>query len=95
MITEMFGLQMLNDMSTRIGVNTAKFISFVVIKKLKKISLIHAIIIAGIDLIAEIPPKECTERVVWCDGGDPNLGHPKVYINLVSKSIRDLVDRCM
>ncbi|XP_031619030.1 probable NADH dehydrogenase [ubiquinone] iron-sulfur protein 6, mitochondrial [Contarinia nasturtii] len=36
----------------------------------------------GINLIAEVPPKECTERVVCCDGGDPNLGHPKVYINL-------------
>lgn len=39
--------------------------------------------ITGIDLIAEVPPKECTERVVFCDGGDPHLGHPKVYINLV------------
>lgn len=37
----------------------------------------------AIDLIAEIPPKECTERVVNCDGGDGPLGHPKVYINLV------------
>lgn len=37
----------------------------------------------GIDLIDEIPPKECEERVVCCDGGDPHLGHPKVYINLV------------
>ncbi|XP_055296164.1 NADH dehydrogenase [ubiquinone] iron-sulfur protein 6, mitochondrial [Sitodiplosis mosellana] len=36
----------------------------------------------GINLIAEVPPKECTERVVYCDGGDPHLGHPKVYINL-------------
>lgn len=40
-------------------------------------------IFIGIDLIDEIPPKECTERVVYCDGGDPHLGHPKVYINLV------------
>lgn len=38
----------------------------------------------GIKLIAEVPPKECTERVVYCDGGDGPLGHPKVYINLVS-----------
>lgn len=37
----------------------------------------------AIDLIAEIPPKEVTERVVYCDGGDAHLGHPKVYINLV------------
>lgn len=41
--------------------------------------------ILAVDLIAEIPPKECTERVVYCDGGDPLLGHPKVYINLVSE----------
>lgn len=39
--------------------------------------------VAGINLIDEVPPKECTERVVACDGGDPHLGHPKVYINLV------------
>lgn len=39
----------------------------------------------AIDLIAEEPPKECTERVVCCDGGDSHLGHPKVYINLVSR----------
>lgn len=38
----------------------------------------------GIKLINEIPPKECTERVVYCDGGDGPLGHPKVYINLVN-----------
>lgn len=37
----------------------------------------------GIKLIDEIPPKECTERVVYCDGGNGPLGHPKVYINLV------------
>ncbi|XP_037710423.1 NADH dehydrogenase [ubiquinone] iron-sulfur protein 6, mitochondrial [Drosophila subpulchrella] len=36
----------------------------------------------GIQLIEEVPPKECTERVVFCDGGDGPLGHPKVYINL-------------
>lgn len=40
--------------------------------------------VLGINLIAEVPPKEVTERVVCCDGGDPHLGHPKVYINLVS-----------
>jgi len=33
-------------------------------------------------LINAIPPKECEERVVWCDGGHPALGHPRVYINL-------------
>ncbi|XP_037903452.1 NADH dehydrogenase [ubiquinone] iron-sulfur protein 6, mitochondrial [Hermetia illucens] len=36
----------------------------------------------GIKLIDEIPPKEVTERVVYCDGGNGPLGHPKVYINL-------------
>ncbi|CAG9797202.1 unnamed protein product [Chironomus riparius] len=33
-------------------------------------------------LIAEEPIIETEDRVVWCDGGDPRLGHPKVYINL-------------
>lgn len=37
----------------------------------------------AINLIAEIPPKECEQRVVFCDGGGDGLGHPKVYINLV------------
>ncbi|XP_064641092.1 NADH dehydrogenase [ubiquinone] iron-sulfur protein 6, mitochondrial-like [Lineus longissimus] len=36
----------------------------------------------AIDLIDEIPPKACEERVVSCDGGGGALGHPKVYINL-------------
>lgn len=40
-------------------------------------------IFTGINLVDEVPPKECTDRVVACDGGDPHLGHPKVYINLV------------
>lgn len=38
----------------------------------------------GIKLIDEVAPIETTDRVVWCDGGDGALGHPKVYINLVS-----------
>ncbi|KAI1728328.1 zinc-finger domain-containing protein [Ditylenchus destructor] len=33
-------------------------------------------------LIAEIPPIASDEHVVFCDGGNPALGHPKVYINL-------------
>lgn len=41
----------------------------------------------GIKLVNEIPPKECTERVTYCDGGDGPLGHPKVYINLVKTSL--------
>ena len=36
----------------------------------------------AIDLIGEEPIIESEDRVVWCDGGDPRLGHPKVYINL-------------
>ncbi|XP_056645228.1 NADH dehydrogenase [ubiquinone] iron-sulfur protein 6, mitochondrial [Diorhabda carinulata] len=36
----------------------------------------------AINLIAEVPPKPCKERVVWCDGGSGPTGHPKVYINL-------------
>ncbi|XP_067626246.1 NADH dehydrogenase [ubiquinone] iron-sulfur protein 6, mitochondrial [Eurosta solidaginis] len=36
----------------------------------------------GIKLIDEVPPIEVSERVVYCDGGDANLGHPKIYINL-------------
>ncbi|KAJ0181789.1 hypothetical protein K1T71_002511 [Dendrolimus kikuchii] len=36
----------------------------------------------AIKLIAEVPPKEVTERVVWCDGGSGPEGHPRVYINL-------------
>lgn len=37
----------------------------------------------AINLIAEIPPKEVTERVVWCDGGSGPEGHPRIFINLV------------
>nr|CAG4641411.1 EOG090X0NBY [Eulimnadia texana] len=36
----------------------------------------------AIDLIAQVPPKEVKERIVWCNGGGGALGHPKVYINL-------------
>lgn len=35
-------------------------------------------------LIAEVPPIETDERVVYCDGGHFALGHPRVYIKLVS-----------
>ena len=40
----------------------------------------------AIDLIAQVPPIASKDRVVWCDGGDEHVGHPKVYINLVSNS---------
>ncbi|XP_022123078.2 probable NADH dehydrogenase [ubiquinone] iron-sulfur protein 6, mitochondrial [Pieris rapae] len=36
----------------------------------------------AVNLIAEVPPKEVTERVVWCDGGSGPEGHPRVYINV-------------
>ncbi|XP_008470841.1 NADH dehydrogenase [ubiquinone] iron-sulfur protein 6, mitochondrial-like [Diaphorina citri] len=49
----------------------------------------------AIDLIAEVPPKPCKERVVWCDGGSGPTGHPKVYINLVSYSMSmNIQPRC-
>uniref|UniRef100_A0A8C9P1K9 Zinc finger CHCC-type domain-containing protein n=1 Tax=Spermophilus dauricus TaxID=99837 RepID=A0A8C9P1K9_SPEDA len=38
----------------------------------------------AIDLIAEQPVSEVDHRVISCDGGGGALGHPKVYINLVS-----------
>lgn len=38
----------------------------------------------AVNLIAQVPPKEVTERVVWCDGGSGPEGHPRVYINLVT-----------
>lgn len=34
-------------------------------------------------LIAEVPPIETDQRVVYCDGGHSALGHPRVYIKLV------------
>ncbi|XP_036328757.1 NADH dehydrogenase [ubiquinone] iron-sulfur protein 6, mitochondrial-like [Rhagoletis pomonella] len=36
----------------------------------------------GIKLIDEVPPIEVIESVAYCDGGDANLGHPNIYINL-------------
>lgn len=38
----------------------------------------------AINLIKEVPPKGVKARVVACDGGPGALGHPRVYINLVS-----------
>lgn len=38
----------------------------------------------AIDLIAEQPVSEVGSRVIACDGGGGALGHPKVYINLVT-----------
>lgn len=45
----------------------------------------------AINLIAEVPPKPCKERVVYCDGGGGPLGHPKVYINLVGFALNSLL----
>nr|ALS04662.1 NADH dehydrogenase [Pseudodiaptomus poplesia] len=36
----------------------------------------------AIDLIASVPPKKVSKRIVACDGGGGALGHPKVFINL-------------
>ncbi|VDO64569.1 unnamed protein product [Heligmosomoides polygyrus] len=37
----------------------------------------------AMNLIAERPAQDCgAERIVFCDGGHPALGHPRVYINL-------------
>lgn len=38
----------------------------------------------SINLIKEVPPKAVNTRIVACDGGPGALGHPRVYINLVS-----------
>lgn len=40
----------------------------------------------AIKLIAEVPPKAVSARTTWCDGGNGALGHPRVFINLVSLS---------
>lgn len=36
----------------------------------------------AIDLIAKQPTIVSKSRIVHCEGGDANLGHPRVYINL-------------
>ena len=36
----------------------------------------------AIKLIDEVPPIKIKGRKIWCDGGHPELGHPKVFINL-------------
>ena len=37
----------------------------------------------AIDLIAQVPPKMVSSKVVACEGDkNPALGHPKVFINL-------------
>ena len=39
----------------------------------------------AMNLIAQRPAQDCGhDRVVYCDGGHPALGHPRVFINLVS-----------
>ncbi|CAH1635117.1 unnamed protein product [Spodoptera littoralis] len=35
-----------------------------------------------VKLVAAIPPKKISGRIVWCDGGSGAEGHPRVYINL-------------
>lgn len=38
-------------------------------------------------MVAEEPVTDVETRIVSCDGGGGALGHPKVYINLVSISL--------
>lgn len=38
----------------------------------------------AIELIEKVPINYVNENIVACDGGGENLGHPKIYINLVS-----------
>lgn len=92
MITEMCDSQTQHVTSTRAGVRWIYLSNLIESRatfdqlkqsNFRKIVSTNDFHIVGINLIAEIPPKECTERVVCCDGGDPHLGHPKVYINLV------------
>ena len=41
----------------------------------------------AIDLIAEQPVSQVGSRVISCDGGGGALGHPRVYINLVTSCL--------
>ena len=43
----------------------------------------------AIEMVAEVPPIEIDGNHVYCDGGDPALGHPKVYINLDKPGAHD------
>ena len=43
----------------------------------------------AIDYVRDDPVVVCRSRGVWSDSGGP-LGHPKVYINLVSKRQREI-----
>eukprot|EP00008_Paramoeba_atlantica_P011230 CAMPEP_0201492780 /NCGR_PEP_ID=MMETSP0151_2-20130828/34752_1 /ASSEMBLY_ACC=CAM_ASM_000257 /TAXON_ID=200890 /ORGANISM="Paramoeba atlantica, Strain 621/1 / CCAP 1560/9" /LENGTH=85 /DNA_ID=CAMNT_0047879799 /DNA_START=110 /DNA_END=368 /DNA_ORIENTATION=+ len=50
---------------------------------------------AAKDLIALVEPIEVDGNVVSCDGGDPDLGHPRVYLNLniLGKMLVDIVGK--
>ncbi|KAK9510744.1 hypothetical protein O3M35_005468 [Rhynocoris fuscipes] len=67
------------DIKTHTGqkfeANDYRLVRFVDKKKLVNTNI-------AMDLISKVPPKDCEERVVWCDGGGGPRGHPKVYINL-------------
>lgn len=38
--------------------------------------------LSAMELISNVPVIHTAKRVVWCDGGNGPLGHPRVYINL-------------
>ena len=42
----------------------------------------------AMNLVKEVPPKAVEGRIVACDGGPGALGHPRVYINLVSSILK-------
>eukprot|EP01126_Amoeba_proteus_P043942 TRINITY_DN4855_c0_g1_i2.p1 TRINITY_DN4855_c0_g1~~TRINITY_DN4855_c0_g1_i2.p1 ORF type:complete len:125 (+),score=14.39 TRINITY_DN4855_c0_g1_i2:65-439(+) len=39
--------------------------------------------------INAVPPIEVTESITSCDGGDPALGHPKIFLNMAGSSVED------
>lgn len=100
MIIEMCDLGMQHDMLTKIGVKSLNLLRNTlkpIIRNQAIVPMLHYsyFLYLGINLIAEVPPKECEERVVYCDGGDPHLGHPKVYINLVKSIYNVFILYCL
>ena len=47
----------------------------------------------AINLIDEQPIIKVKTRVTHCDGGNGPLGHPRVYINVVSCSVLSIISR--
>lgn len=89
-VSIIFNLKWLRKHSNHLYTNTSKFLSLKVFDKddYRNVRFQNSARIVnknwGIKLIDETPITESTERVVSCNGGGGPLGHPKVYINLVS-----------